>query len=128
MALIIGTIAIINATGRLMIIWACRTSLRVVGEATWWFVVGFALLSFILIMRGLYWDVAMPIARAYAPASAEAWRDMVHGRMFNIVFSGLKMVSIYCALKCRQALIPEEERHLWPWWIAWMHPTKIRFW
>ncbi|SEN86955.1 hypothetical protein SAMN04489859_10203 [Paracoccus alcaliphilus] len=128
MALIIGTIAIINAVGLVMIVWAFRTSLRVVGEATWWFVVGFALLSFILILRGLYWDVALPLARAYAPGAAAAWSELVSGRMFNVVFSGLMMLSIYCALKCRQALIPAHERADWPWWKAWMHPTKIRFW
>lgn len=57
---------------------------------------------------------------------AEQWTDATRGRLINIVFGLIKMASFFCALKCRQLLIPEDERHHWPLWRAWLHPAKIR--
>lgn len=126
MALIIGALAIINAIGFLAAVWAFRASRRQVGEATWWFLIGFAILAGAIVARGLYWDVSLPLARVLWPDTAAAWSDLTRGRMVNVVFGLMKMASFFCALKCRQMLIPPEERDQWPWWKAWMHPTTIR--
>ena len=126
MAQVIGLIAIINTVGYLAVIWAFRASFRELQTATWWFATGFAVLAGAIILRGLYWDVSLPLMRLWTPVKA-AWLAEHVGRYVNIVFSLMKMAAFYCALKCRQKLIPEEERHLWPVWRAWMHPAKIRF-
>ena len=125
MALTIGIIAVINAIGYLAVIWAFRASFRQLQTATWWFATGFMILAGAIIARGMYWDVGMPLLRLWAPEAAAWWTDAV-GRYINIVFSLMKMSAFFCALKCRQMLIPDDERHYWPIWKAWLHPTKIR--
>lgn len=126
MALTIGLIAVINALGYFAVIWAFRASFRELRSATWWFATGFMILAGAIILRGLYWDVGMPLLRMWVPGFAEQWTDATRGRLINIVFGLMKMASFFCALKCRQLLIPEDERRYWPIWKAWMHPTKIR--
>ncbi|MCV2448444.1 hypothetical protein [Paracoccus sp. DMF] len=126
MALTIGALAIINTLGYLAVIWAFRASFRELNSATWWFAMGFAILAGAIIARGLYWDVSLPLMRLWVPEFAASWSEATRGRLINIVFSAMKMVAFFCALKCRQKMIPEEERSRWPWWRAWLHPTKIR--
>lgn len=126
MAFALGLLAVINALGYMAVIWAFRASFRELRTATWWFATGFMILAGAIILRGLYWDVTMPLMRLYWPGFAEQWSDATRGRLINLVFSAMKMASFYCALKCRQLLIPEEEQHLWPVWKAWLHPTSIR--
>ena len=123
-ALTIGLIAVINALGYFAVIWAFRASFRELRSATWWFATGFMILAGAIILR-LYWDVFMPLLRLWAPEAA-AWLADHVGRYANIVFGLMKMASFFCALKCRQMLIPDEERDHWPVWKAWLHPTKIR--
>ena len=125
MALTIGFIAIINALGYFAVIWAFRASFRELTSPTWWFATGFMILAGAIILRGLYWDVGMPLLRLSAPEAA-AWQSEHIGRYVNIIFGMMKLSAFICALKCRQMLIPEEERHNWPIWRAWAHPTKIR--
>ncbi|TJZ76868.1 hypothetical protein [Paracoccus hibiscisoli] len=126
MSLTIGLIAMINALGYFAVIWAFRASFRELRSATWWFATEFTILAGAIILRGLYWDVALPLMRLWVPDFAVQWSDATRGRMINIVFGLMKMASFFCALKCRQMLIPEAEREQWPNWRAWMHPTKIR--
>lgn len=126
MSLTIGLIAMINALGYFAVIWAFRASFHELRTATWWFATGFMILAGAIILRGLYWDVALPLMRLWVPDFAVQWSDATRGRMINIVFGLMKMASFFCALKCRQMLIPESERAQWPIWRAWMHPTKIR--
>lgn len=125
MALTIGIIAVINAIGYFAVIWAFRASFRQLRTATWWFATGFMILAGAIIARGLWWDLGMPLLRLWAPEAAAWWTDAV-GRYVNIVFSLMKMSAFFCALKCRQMLIPKGEREHWPIWRAWMHPTRIR--
>lgn len=128
MSMILGVQAIINTLGYLAVIWAFRTSFREVNSASWWFAIGFANLAGAIILRGLYWDVALPLCRFYFPEWSKTWVDLVDGRSINLVFNAQKTFSFYCALKCRQMMIEEYERHNWPWYKAWFHPTRIRFW
>ena len=126
MALIIGIIAAINSGGYLAAVWAFRASRREVGGATWWFLMGFASLAGVIVLRSLYWDVVLPLMRLGAPELADAWSSATRGRLINLLFGLMLMPPFFCALKCRQMLIPEDERAAWPWWRAWMHPTSIR--
>ena len=126
MATTVGIIALINAFGYLAVLWGFRVSFKEVRTATWWFATGFMILAGAIITRGLWWDVFMPLFRIYAPEAAAWWTEHV-GRYMNVIFGLAKMSAFYCALRCQQMLIPEEERHLWPLWKAWLHPTSIRF-
>lgn len=126
MALIIGFLAVVNAIGFFAVVWGFRASRKSVSEATWWFILGFGVLALVLILRGLYWDVALPIFRNTYPDAAAIWRDWTNGRLINITFGIGQTFTIYCILRCRQALIPDDERADWPWWKAWMHPTRFR--
>lgn len=121
----IGLVAVLNALGYLAVVWAFRASFRQLQTATWWFATGFMILAGAIICRGMWWDVSMPLARLWAPEWAAWWTDHV-GRYMNLVFGLMKMAAFYCALKCRQLLIPEAERQEWPLWKAWLHPTGIR--
>lgn len=121
----IGLIAALNAMGYLAVVWAFRASFRQLRTATWWFATGFMVLAGAIIMRGVYWDVFMPLLRLWMPEAA-AWLTDNIGRYINLAFSLMKTVAFYCALRCRQMLIPDEERGDWPIWKAWLHPTGIR--
>lgn len=126
-----ATLAIVNAAFYGAAVWGFRASRHRVGEATWWFLMGFAIVAGAIILRGLYWDVLMPFARNHYPQVTSNWAELTEGRIINNVFSSMKLCGIYCVLKCRQLLIPEEERHRWPIWKAWMHPNTLslfRWW
>lgn len=125
MALTVGFIAAINALGYFAVIWAFRASFRELRSATWWFATGFMILAGAIITRGLWWDVFMPLFRLNAPDAA-AWWTLHVGRYMNVVFGLMKMSAFFCALKCREMLIPEAERGHWRWYNAWLHPTAIR--
>ena len=126
MALISGFLAIIITLGYLAVIYAFRASFRELRSATWWFAMGFAILAGAIILRAIYWDIFMPLFRVFSPETAAVWSGLTGGRVVNIIFYLMKMAAFLCALKCRKELIPPEERHLWPWYKAWMHPNAIR--
>lgn len=126
MALITSGLAILNAIGFILAVWAFRAKMPVISLPTQWFVRGFQLIYLTQVLRNIYWDVAMPGLRLMAPDTAAAWSELTNGRVVNIIFGLMMSGSIYCMLKCRQALIPDEERAQWPWYRAWMHPTRIR--
>lgn len=125
MTFILGAIAVLNALVYLAVVYAFRFSTKERGSATWWFVRGFAILAGAIVLRGLYWDSALPLFRFFDPVDAEAWTALVNGRMINIVFALMKFYAAYCAMKCRWMLIPDDERDEWPLWRAWQHPKRI---
>lgn len=125
-AILNAAMAIITATGLAAVVWGFRASRRAVSEATWWFLLAFGLIALSLILRSLYWDVFWALLLAADAGAAEAWSDATGGSVINLFFGALKLGAVYCGLKCRQMLIPESERSHWPWWRAWMHPTRIR--
>lgn len=122
----LGALAIVNAAGYFTVIYAFRASFRDLSSPTWWFATGFAILAGAIILRGLYWDFSLPLLRHYVPGAAEWWVDTVNGRMINVSFAIMKMMAFFCALKCREKMIPEDEQDKWPWWRAWMHPSSLR--
>jgi len=70
--------------------------------------------------RTFYWDVVPVVLDEHWQALFGA----MGGQEFSTLFNVLYLVAIYDALKAREALIPEDERHKWPWWLAWAHPGK----
>lgn len=100
-----ASLAIIITLGYLAVVWAFRASFRELRSATWWFAMGFAILAGAIILRAMYWDVALPMMRLWYPKTAATWSEATRERMINIFFSLLKMSSFFCALKCRKALI-----------------------
>lgn len=125
-ALLTAILAIVTAIGFCASVWAFRASRRTVGEATWWFLLAFGLLALSIVLRGLYWDVFWTLLKHTDSAAADGWSEMTGGTRVNLLFGTLNAASIFCILKCRQLLIPDGERAAWPWWKAWMHPTKFR--
>lgn len=98
-----------------------------ISETTCWFLRAFRLLTWTIVFRAFYWDIFMPTFRWAKPAAAQSWAEMTAGRLMNVVFGLFLLGSIYALLKCRQAMIPLEERKNWPWYIAWRHPKRITF-
>ena len=125
-ALLTAALAIITAAGFCASVWAFRASRRTVGEATWWFLVAFGLLALSLVMRGLYWDVFWTLLKHADSSAADRWAEATDGTRVNLLFGALNASSIFCILKCRLCLIPDDERAGYRWWNAWMHPTKFR--
>ena len=125
-ALLTAALAIVTAIGLCASVWAFRASRRTVGEATWWFLVAFGLLALSLVMRGLYWDVFWTLLKYANSAAADKWSEATGGTRVNPLFGALNAGSIFCILKCRLCLIPDNERPSYRWWNAWMHPTKFR--
>lgn len=125
-ALLTAAMAIITAIGFCASVWAFRASRRTVGEATWWFLIAFGLLALSLVLRGLYWDAFWTLLNLMDPGAAASWSEVTGGTRINLLFSALNASSIFCILKCRLCLIPDDERSGYRWWNAWMHPTKFR--
>lgn len=125
-ALLNAALAIVTAIGFFASVWAFRGSRRTVGAATWWFLIAFSFLALSVVLRGLYWDVFWTLLKHIDSAAADSWSEATGGTRVNVLFGALKAVSIFCIFKCRQMLIPEDERTGWPWWKAWMHPTQFR--
>ena len=125
-ALLNAALAIFTAGGFCAAVWAFRASRKAVGEATWWFLIAFGLLAFSLVLRGLYWDVLWSLLNHVSEARAAAWAKATGGTRVNLLFGALNAGSIFCILKCRLCLIPDNERTAYRWWNAWMHPTKFR--
>lgn len=126
MALIVGVVGAVTTALFIAVVWSFRVSFREMNRPTWWFALAFLLIAVSIIVRTVYWDITIPMLRAYNPEAAVDWVRATGGRFVNLVFALFQLAACYCALKCRQMLIPEDERHLWPWWKAWMHPNSIR--
>lgn len=78
--------------------------------------------SFAAILRTGYWDL-LPFLLG---ERWEAVRIMLGGPSISTVFNAPLILSAYYILCSRLVLIPEEDRHRWRWWNAWLHPTGLR--
>lgn len=116
-------INVISAVGAiLMMLMVARgfVPLLSFGLARWvnWVLVGVISLLLTLAMRLIHWDMV-----AFAMGSDwENYRAMLGGKEFNAVFNVLTMIACFAMLRGRLLLIPEEDRHRWRWWSAWLHP------
>ncbi|MCA2013996.1 hypothetical protein LCM17_21075 [Cereibacter sphaeroides] len=69
-------------------------------------------------LRSLWWDWARVFLGDHWPAV----RDALGGLDVNTFFNLMVAYAAYLFLKARLHAIPEEDRHRWRWWNAWMHP------
>ena len=120
-------LALLAIVGTGFTVFGFRTSFREVGEHTWWFMAGFWLIASAYNLRSTYWDVFWTTLKQYDKPTALAWSEATGGTAVNIFFYFLVLIGIYCVLKSRQLMIPEDERHAWPWWKGWLHPKNLRF-
>ena len=125
MASLNAIVAVLTVAGMMAIAWGYRASLRHRGTATWYFAMGVAVLAGSMGLRRIYWDVVWTMARRHTPETAFWWSDITGATNINIVFNSLVLASIYCSLKARQLLLPEDEQARWPWWRAWAHPSLL---
>ena len=125
MASLNAIFAVLPVIGMMAVAWSYRASLRHRGTATWYFAMSVVVLAGSMALRRIYWDVMWVMARRYTPETATRWSDMTDAASINIVFNALVLVSIYCSLKARQLLLPEDEQARWPWWKAWAHPSLL---
>lgn len=120
-------LAILSIVGTVATVLGFRTSFREVGEHTWWFMMGFSAFAVAYNLRSIYWDVFWTALRHYDKNIAIAWSDATGGTAINILFYLMVLIGIFCVLKSRQLMIPEDERDSWPWWKGWLHPRNIGF-
>ncbi|HDZ81275.1 MAG TPA: hypothetical protein ENH56_08515 [Roseobacter sp.] len=91
------------------------------GSWGYYMVRGVLLVAFAAVMRSGYWDFAQFLF-------GEKWwavRTALGGQRFSTVFNIPMIFAAYYFLCSRWVLIPEEERHRWHWWNAWMHPRGL---
>lgn len=118
-------IAILAVVGMLATAWGYRASFRQRGTATWYFAMGLVILSGSMALRRLYWDVIWTMAQDHSPETAAWLSDLTGATNINIFFNSLVLISVYCSLRARQMLLPDEDQKNWPWWRAWAHPSLL---
>lgn len=129
MALMLNAImTFLSIVGMLAIAYGYRGALRERYTATWFFVLSNILLAASVTLRLLYWDIVWVIMKNEWPESAMAWRSIMGRAEMNVVFNAIFLIGVYLGLKSRQLLIPDEERADWPWYVSWLHPTRMRIW
>lgn len=126
LALIISLIAAVSVLMTRASLAGFQSSSKSTGEPTWWFFKGFSAMALAANARGLYWDVFWTWLKEYDYQLALDWSDASGGTAVNVLFYIPMLYGSYCMLKCRQLMIPEDERHMWPWYLAWRHPENFR--
>lgn len=93
------------------------------GLAKWAKVVvhGFFIFISVVMARSIYWDIVQNISGDYW----QTIRTTLGGQKFSAVFNIGIIYACYVILKGRLLLIPEESRHNWRWWNAWLHPRRL---
>lgn len=77
--------------------------------------------------RLLLWDVILGQLHEADPPAADAFWRAIGGTDANIFSSALILCGVYCSLRARHLLIPEEQRAGWPWWLSWQHSSFLGF-
>lgn len=104
--------SLISIFGVTLLAYGYRASLFSPDPATRWFSRSMALLAVAIFTRRLAWDIVHPVVTGE-----------VDQRPLNIVINAVTIVGIYCGLRARLMLIPDDERRGWHWWSAWSHPS-----
>lgn len=106
-------------------VWSFRASRKSVGVATWWFLVSYTVIAFSVVLRGFYWDVLRAYLRRFNPDLNDQITAATGSTNLNLVFWLMIMFGAYSMLKCRQYMLPVEERKHWPWYKVWTHPNGV---
>ena len=91
------------------------------GSWAYYMVRGTVCVAITAVARSGYWDI-------FQFAAGDHWlalRTALGGQAFSTVFNLPMILAGYYFLKGRWVLIPEDERHLWHWWNAWLHPRGM---
>lgn len=94
-----------------------------VERGTWGFYMVRAVVlgSVTAILRTGYWDM-LPFGLG------EYWpyvRATMGGQTVSALFNAPLILAAYYVLCSRLMIIPENDRHNWRWWNAWMHPNGV---
>lgn len=92
-----------------------RASLFSQDKATRWFSLSMVMISGGFFLRRSFWDFIFPFIN-----------DSFNPRPTSIVFNLIAIAGVYCGLRARLNLIPEEERQGWRWWNSWQHPHVLQ--
>jgi len=87
-----------------------------------WFALAKVLYAVSIGTRIIVWDVGFGLWHRIEPDAAVTFVRGFGVTDINILTSAPVLAGVYCSLKARQLLIPEDERDAWPWWRAWQHP------
>lgn len=108
-----------------MIVWGFRSSFDSLNDVTRWFIKGFGFIALGYMIRGFYWDVFWQTLRYANREAASQWSEATGGTAINVVFYIIVLYGVYCVLKCREAMVPPDDRPNWPWYKAWSHPDGV---
>ncbi|MEP4950063.1 MAG: hypothetical protein ABJU46_03705 [Paracoccaceae bacterium] len=92
------------------------------GSWGYYMVRGVVLMAFIAVLRSGYWDFAQFLFGENWDTVSAALGD----QEISVVFNLSMMLAAYYFLCSRWVLIPDDERHRWRWWSAWLHPNGLR--
>lgn len=92
------------------------------GSWGFYMVRGVVVTAFTVVLRSGYWDFAQFLFGGHW----EAVKSALGGQSISAVFNLLMVLAAYYFLCSRWVLIPEDERHRWRWWNAWLHPNGLR--
>lgn len=122
-------LAMVGLLGILVLAWAYRMPPgEPKGSAVWYFsssicdlavAIGVAInvLGFWVLWRVYFSPTTMMFS--------DGWPLIAIGMVFDVLF----LRGLYRGLKAVQLSLherlPEAERHLWPWWLAWMYPERL---
>lgn len=120
-----AVVAVIATSMLLASVWSFRASRKVFGAATWWFLVSYTVIAFSVVLRGFYWDVFRTMLREFNPEMSQYVASVTGQTNLNLLFWLMIMAGSYSMLKCRQYMLPSNERKDWPWWKVWAHPNGI---
>lgn len=93
-------------------------------SAEWYFATAKVLYSigmgFLLLAWGAVWGVVRLLDHGAGGRMLDApGAPYANGLGLLVLLAG-----VYCSLRARWLLIPEDERGDWPWWLAWLHPRR----
>ena len=121
-----AAVSMLTVLGLTAIAYAWRHSLRQRdGAAEWFFAASKVMLAIGIGLRLITWDAIYGIGKELTPVTRELF-TAVGGVSINVMSSGIILIGVYLSLKARQLLIPEGDRDRWPWFVAWLHPRRLR--
>lgn len=91
-----------------------------------WFMRGIFIISTVIMLRLLTWDVIVAGIDAYYPGAQHVTRAI--GNWFNAVWNLLLAYACWCALKGLHGFIPEHERGQYNPITAAFYPRDLFYW
>lgn len=122
-----GLVSTLTVIGLVAVAAAWRHSLRRdIARPEFYFSLSKMLFALGIGLRLMLWDGVFGLGKYIHPLVRDAV-TAAGGVSLNIIPSAIILCGVYCSLKSRQLLIPDDERKLYPWYVAWAHPDLLRF-